>query len=179
MFPLINRDNSCCFSGYRPEKLPWGANESDPRCEALKGFLLDAVERLYLSGIRHFICGMARGCDTYFCEAVLSLRMKHSDITLEAAIPCEEQALRWSQNDRDRYNILVGKCDYVTYVEKEYSRGCMHRRNRYMVDNSSVLLAVYDGKSGGTIYTINYAARRGLEVIEITPPAGDSIHGSP
>ena len=26
----------CCFTGHRPEKLPWGTDESDPRCVKLK-----------------------------------------------------------------------------------------------------------------------------------------------
>ena len=169
MIPLINRDNSCCFSGYRPEKLPWGANEADPRCKALKDGILVAAERIYLFGTRHFICGMARGSDMYFCEALFLLREKRSDVTLEAAIPYKAQAANWPEDDRYRYNGLIGKCDYVTYVSEAYSKNCMLRRNRYMVDNSSVLLAVYDGKPGGTSYTIKYAARRRLDIIEIEP----------
>jgi len=169
MYPLINRDNSCCFSGYRPEKLPWGADESDARCVFLKERLLDTAERMIPSGIRHFICGMARGCDMYFCETALLLREKHSDVTVEAAIPYEKQASRWSGEDSARYSRLIRQCDHVTYVGREYSRCCMDRRNRYMVESSSILIAVYDGKPGGTKNTVRYAAQRGIEVIEIAP----------
>jgi len=169
MYPLINRDNSCCFSGYRPEKLPWGADEGDLRCEALKMRLSEAAEKIFLSGIRHFICGMARGSDMFFCEVVLCLREKHGGITVEAAIPYEDHASGWREKDRDRHFYLTERCDYATYVSSEYKRSCMLRRNRYMVDNSAVLLAVYDGKPGGTKYTIEYAMRRGLEIIEIVP----------
>lgn len=65
---------SCSFSGHRPEKLPWGDNERDERCLALKDAIRQMVEKAYADGYRHFICGMARGCDTYFCEEVLQLR---------------------------------------------------------------------------------------------------------
>ena len=169
MYPLINRDNSCSFSGYRPEKLPWGTREDDARCLAVKDKIAASLERIYLSGIRHYVCGMARGSDTYFCEAVLELRRKYPDVTLEAAIPCEEQAARWTEEDRCRYFRLVAQCDYETYVSRKYTRDCMTRRNRYMVDHSSVLLAVYDGKFSGTMHTVEYAARRGLEIIELAP----------
>ena len=65
---------SCCFSGYRPGKLPWGNDENDPRCRALKVRLRDVMEAAYDEGYRHFICGMAQGCDLYFCELALQLR---------------------------------------------------------------------------------------------------------
>ena len=169
VFPLINRDNSCCFSGYRPEKLPWGADEGDPRCDALKKLIFNTAEWVYTSGRRHFICGMARGSDTYFCEAVLILREQYPGVTIEAAIPYKDQAQGWSSEERARYDALVGSCDFVTYVSQEYTRDCMLRRNRYIVDNASLLIAVFDGKPGGTSYTIKYAARRGVAIIDIAP----------
>ena len=92
---MRRREETCCFTGHRPEKLPWGYDESDERCVRLKRRLRDAVESAYEAGKRHFICGMARGCDFYFAEAVLELRRGHPDITLEAAIPCAGQSSRW------------------------------------------------------------------------------------
>ena len=83
----MRREVTCCFTGHRPEKLPWGSNESDPRCVQLKERLRAAVEQAYADGFRHFICGMARGADFYFAEAVLRLREERQDVTLEAAIP--------------------------------------------------------------------------------------------
>ena len=68
------RQESCCFTGHRAAKLPWGYNESDPRCVRLKERIADAVLLAYQEGYRHFLCGMAQGCDLYFCEAVLALR---------------------------------------------------------------------------------------------------------
>ena len=68
------RQESCCFTGHRPAKLPWGYNERDPRCVRLKERIADAVLLAYQEGYRHFLCGMAQGCDLYFCEAVLALR---------------------------------------------------------------------------------------------------------
>ena len=32
----MDRARTCCFTGHRPEKLPWRNNEADPRCIALK-----------------------------------------------------------------------------------------------------------------------------------------------
>lgn len=107
----MKREQSCCFTGHRPDKLPWGEKESDPRCLALKRRLEGELTQVYNRGYRHFICGMARGCDLYFCEAVLELRSRRPGITLEAAIPCEEQAARWRERDRSRYFRLMEQCD--------------------------------------------------------------------
>ncbi len=43
----------------------------------------------------------------------------------------------------------------------------MQRRNRYMVERSSLLLACYDGQPGGTMSTILLARRSGLRVVTI------------
>ena len=83
----MDRATTCCFTGHRPNKLPWGEDERAPRCLALKARLAELLEDCYRQGYRHFICGMAQGADMYFGEAVLALREKHPDVTLEAAIP--------------------------------------------------------------------------------------------
>lgn len=161
---------SCSFSGHRPEKLPWGDNERDERCLALKDAIRQMVEKAYADGYRHFICGMARGCDTYFCEAVLQLRRRVQDITLEAAIPCLSQSDGWTAAQQERYRDLLELCNYRMVVQEKYDPGCMHRRNRYMVDHSSLLLAVHDGSPGGTRYTIEYALRRRKDVLILPVP---------
>ena len=154
----------CAFTGHRPEKLPWRENEADPRCLALKQRLAGAVEQAYAQGARRFICGMARGADFYFCEAVIALRRRAAPIVLEGAIPFAVQADRWKEEDRVRYRGLLDECDRLTIVQQKYDRECMLRRDRYMVDRAQMLLAVYNGMPGGTRYTIAYAMSRGAAV---------------
>ena len=155
----MERATSCCFTGHRENKLPWRGRETDARCIALKKKISMAVERAYLSGMRHFICGMATGCDFYFAEAVLSQGLR-----LEAWLPCPSQADRWSEADRSRYTALLMDCAAVYMTEPEYSQGCMLRRNRKMVDAADGLLTVYDGSPGGTGAAIDYARRTGKTV---------------
>lgn len=161
------RQESCCFTGHRPGKLPWKYNENDARCLALKRRIADAVELAYEEGFRHFLCGMALGCDLYFCEAVLALRERYPDVTVEAAIPCPTQADAWPEAERDRYRELVARCDMETMVSDTYSSTCMQRRDRYMVDHASLLIAAFDGTAGGTRYTVEYAMSRGLSIVDL------------
>ena len=161
------RQISCCFTGHRPGKLPWGYREEDPRCVSLKRRIADAVESAYQEGFRHFLCGMAQGCDLYFCESVLRLREVHPEVTLEAAIPCPTQADGWPRDQRERYARLVAACDYETVVSARYTPGCMHRRDRYMVDHASLLIAAFDGTPGGTRYTMQYAMSCGVSIADL------------
>ena len=164
---MSTADTTCCFTGHRPAKLPWGSSEGDPRCLSLKAEIAARLEGIYELGYRNFICGMAEGCDLYFAEAVLAMRDHLPDMTLEAAIPCDRQADKWTAAQQRRYEHIMAESDTVTFVQHRYSPGCMMRRNRYMVDRSSLLLACFDGQTGGTMNTILYAQRSGLKVILI------------
>ena len=161
------RQESCCFTGHRPGKLPWRYNEFDPRCLKLKRRIADAVELAYEQGFRHLLCGMAMGCDLYFGEAVLALGERHPDVTVEAAIPCPTQADAWPPAQRERYDRLVAACDFETMVSGQYTSTCMLRRDRYLVDHASLLIAAFDGTSGGTRYTVEYALNQGLAIVDL------------
>lgn len=167
----FDRSVTCAFTGHRPRALPWGGDESDPRCLAAKKQLDEAVERAYEQGYRHFICGMAQGSDLYFGEAVVRLRLIHPELTLEGAVPFPEQCKHWPREDQHRYYDLLDQCDMETLIQQSYTPYCMHRRNRYMVDHASRLIALYNGlgKRGGTFSTLQYAMEQnvGVEIIEI------------
>lgn len=161
----MDREHSCCFTGHRPGKLPWGNREDDPRCLTLKTRLSDALADAYAQGFRHFLCGMAQGTDLYFCEAVLALRHLHPEVTLEAAIPFPTQADGWPPAQQQRYAVLVDQCDFETLVQHQYSAGCLQRRNRYMVDHAALVLAVYNGLGGGTMNTLAYAMAQEIPTV--------------
>ncbi len=154
----------CAFTGHRPQKLPWGQREEDPRCRALKILLEQAVEQAVQRGAVTFLCGMARGCDFYFAEAVLSRMQSNPQLSLEGWVPCVSQPDRWNERDKARYDRLLRACTRVFLIQQDYSDGVMLRRNRAMVDRADVLLTVWDGGSGGTAATVRYARSRGVSV---------------
>lgn len=158
---------TCCFTGHRAKKLPWGYNTADPRCLDLKKRILDTVEVLFESGFHRFLCGMADGCDLYFCEAVLALRQMHPEASLTAVIPFPGQADRWPHELREYYRELLSRCDEQIIVSPEYSRDCMMHRNRYMVDHSDIVIACFDGQSGGTLNTFLYAQKMERQIIHL------------
>lgn len=159
---------TACFTGHRPQSLPCGFDEIHPAClkikHQLRRLIVGLIEK---KNVTCFISGVAIGVDTWAAEIVLELKAEYPDITLEAAVPCRSQADRWNKSARERYNRLVLLCDKVTLISEQYTADCMMKRNRYMVDNSNYLVAVWNGKPSGTGNTVNYAVEKGKEVYYI------------
>ena len=155
---------TCCFTGSRPKNYPWGR---DKECEAkieekLKIAVQEAVER----GYRHFISGMAVGIDLLAAKIVLQLRgdMPKMEITLEAAIPFLFQSKRWKEETKREYEIILSQCDKVHYIADAFSLEAYKKRDKYMVDKSSLLIAVEGKPNGGTARTIAYARELGRTI---------------
>ena len=92
------------------------------------------------------------------------MRDQYPEVTLECARPCQSQADSWPLEEARRYQAIIDQSDYETLVQHHYDRGCMMRRNRYMVDKASRIIAVYDGvPRGGTAQTLAYAMKHSLE----------------
>ena len=160
----------CCFTGHRPESLPWMSNENDPRCIKLKNILTDVIRQSVFDGYKDFYCGMARGTDTYAAEAVLKLSSEFEDVHLHAVLPCPDQHNPWNQADRIRYENLLGLCYDKTVISPFYTDTCMLTRNRFMVDNSLRTIAVWNGNfRGGTAYTVRYSKKQNRQIYLIRP----------
>ncbi|HBU12530.1 MAG TPA: DUF1273 domain-containing protein [Clostridiales bacterium] len=161
-------DTKCSFTGHRPERFAFGFNENDPKCIAIKGVMAEQIAELIAGGVTDFYSGMARGVDQWAAEIVLNTKESRPDVTLTAVIPHEEQATKWSDEQRDRYFDMHPKCDDVVTLQTHYTADCMFKRNRYLVDHAGYLLAVSDGdKNGGTAYTLNYARQHKRKIIII------------
>ena len=161
---------TCAFTGHRPQKLPWGYREADPRCIALKKTLAARIAELAHAGYTDFLSGMAEGTDTWAALAVRALKKETPALKLRCILPCEGQADKWPASARELYFSILARADEVVYVARKYSSGCMLKRNRYLVDHAHCLLAVYNGEyRGGTAMTVRYAQKTGKRVIVLDP----------
>lgn len=165
---LQNSIKTVAFTGHRPEKLPWGYDENSSEALVYKHKLREILENLIGEGYVDFLSGGARGFDTIGAETVISLREIYPWIRLVMVLPCANQAERWNPAARKRWERLMLEADHVETLAPVFDKGCMFRRNRYLVDHSNVVLAAYDGYSGGgTAMTVEYAHKTGKKVCRL------------
>ena len=165
-------DIACCFTGHRPEHLPWGRLEDSKGAKEYYLKLWHAIEAVVGEGSRVFYCGMAQGVDAMAGQIVLGLREGRPELCLKlvAVCPHKDQAARWGRKEREMHAFLLDHADEVVVLAQEYHPGCYHQRNRYMVDRSSCVIAGYDGVTkGGTASTVAYARRRGKRIVMVPP----------
>ncbi len=126
------------------------------------------VRQATTEGCAVFRSGGAMGFDLWAAETVLHLKKEHPHIQLHFILPCETQAIDWPEDWRERYFGALAQADEVTYAQAKYTTDCMFRRNRALVDGAQLVITCYDGRpSGGTAFTVRYAAQKGVPVYNI------------
>lgn len=98
-----------CFTGHRPNGLPWKYNEKSESCVYFKKVMYSILEKAILNNYTYFISGMALGVDMICAEIVLELKKKYKNVFLECAIPCKNQSSKWSLEQQKRYNLILKK----------------------------------------------------------------------
>lgn len=160
----------CCFTGHRPESLRIAFEEDNPRFIALKSVLSDIIDQAISDGYTDFYCGMARGVDLLCATLILDKAKDNPSLYLHGVLPCPNQCDGWSERDIKSYDEILSACTSKTIMSPFYSRECMLARNRFMVDNSERIIAVWNGfYRGGTAYTVRYAKKQTKEIFLIRP----------
>lgn len=164
MLYILNRrdiviEKTCCFTGHR--KIP--PEDFEEIARRLEDTLIQLIEKGYI----YFGAGGALGFDTLAAQTVLKLKTVYPHIRLILVLPCENQAEHWKEEDKIIYEDMKSKADKVVYTSKAYFSGCMHRRNRHLVDNSSICICYLTKETGGTAYTVRYAKEKMLAIYNV------------
>lgn len=152
---FINRARCCAVTGHRVLQ---------------KNFDKDKLKLVFLklidAGYDTFLIGMALGFDT-LCFNILEELRKEKKIKIIACVPCKNQDYKFNITQEKEYRRMLSQADDAVYIEEEYSSKCMQKRNEYMVDNSSCLIAYLKRNFGGTANTVKYAEKKGVYIINI------------
>lgn len=160
------RKQTCCFTGHR--QIPQGE-----RAEIV-GRLERTIINLSQRGVRYYGAGGALGFDTLAAQTVIQLRKNYPAIKLILVLPCLTQTRGWRPEDIAEYERIKAQADKVVYTSQEYTSSCMHKRNRHLVDNSGICICYLRKDSGGTAYTVRYAKKQGLEIINVANSKPDT-----
>lgn len=175
------------FTGHRPNKL-YGYNYMS---DGNKKIMLSIYNKLKeLTGDYNnvqFIEGGALGIDqmSFIVCNKLKKDYPNKNITIEVAVPFESQDNNWIDSSKKLYRKQLKLADKITYVDtlddymiKDYEIGKyyptkMQKRNMYMVDNSDVVVSVWDGSNGGTGNCVSYAMNHNKKIINLNPKTFD------
>jgi uncharacterized phage-like protein YoqJ len=163
-------DRKCCFIGHKLQSLPFRLNENTPLCIALKEELKkEIVKMIEENFVIHFISGMEIGADLYAAQIVLDLKKQYPNLILEGILPCETQANRWNEKNREQYYDILAACDKTKLLQTHYTGNCKQKRNEYMFNNSDYMIAVWNGKPSCIGKTVKNAKLKGIKIIRIDP----------
>jgi len=157
---------TCCFTGHRWARLEKAANISQ---DELRWRTADAVRAAYADGYRSFVTGLAQGFDLIAAEIVIAMKRRElTDIKVIGIAPYLSHEHAWSGFWRERCRWVCDNLDDRCVMHPSYFRGCELERDRAMVDASTLVIAAYDGgSSGGTAYTVRYAEKKGIKIVNL------------
>ena len=162
------RLHRCCFSGQRPEKL--AAPE-----DVVKEWLALQIKAAVSAGYRTFLCGMGMGADIWAGQIVAEKRKENPELRLVCAVPWPGFSNRWSVEWQEQYSALLREADLVVPVSHQYRDDVFEKRNKWLVDHSSRVIAFYNGEPGGTMDLVGYALSRKVPVftnVSVFPDPG-------
>lgn len=165
---IIDPSITVAFSGHRPNKIFNQGNPFNLEYE-IRNQLYLTISKLHQQGYRNFITGMAPGLDLWAGLAVMLMKeMKEfSHIKLIAAVPYADQKKSLDEHEQKLYDQIMEVADHREILSQHKCSGCFYRRNDWMLEHSSVLVAYYNGSPGGTQYTVNHAIEQGHKIINL------------
>ena len=148
-----------CFTGHR--------RISKDKAVKLSHDVGEIITVLADRGATVFCSGGAMGFDTIAALKVLELKETRPQIKLELILPCRNQTAGWNAYCIQAYNYILERADNVVYTSEKYFDGCMHIRNRELVNRSDICVAYCEHAGSGSAYTVGYAKKKGLEIIQV------------
>jgi uncharacterized phage-like protein YoqJ len=156
------------FTGHRPDKIGGYNPNAEKRIWVREEIMAQLERGLAKYGEKLWvITGGALGVDQDAAEIAHEM-----GIPFTVMIPCVEQEAMWPREAKQRYwNMLEVASEVVQVSEKTYGEDkfCMQRRNMQMIDCADIVIAVWDGSTGGTKNAVDYANESGVKTIFIDP----------
>lgn len=140
--------------------------------ESIYNYLFDLMS-LDTTKEYHFITGGALGTDLMCFGIIETIKSMHPQFKIknELAIPHDNHFAKWSEDWKYKFNKCLEFADMITKVEyldsyksnNTYQK--LQKRNEYMIDQSELIIAVWDSiEKGGTWNAIKYAKTKNKKI---------------
>lgn len=135
---------TCAIIGCSPLCFPWGFDEEDEGCAALKLILINQITKLRGEGCTRFTVSMDCGVGLYAAEILQGLKGSEEELETICYVPYEEQATKWTPELRDRYFNALAACTEVVNVAYEKTVGCKFKAYLEAINEADTVIVVYD-----------------------------------
>ncbi len=160
---IYDKNKTVCFSGHRQEKLPDKGDTNSLKMKGILSMLYFEIHNSIEEGYDTFIVGGSRGIDLIAAEFVYQFIHQGKNIRLVVAMPYPDFGSNFKGGDLYMRGNALAEAECVINVSERYSDGCFSKRNKFMIDHSSRLIAVVSDWKSGTGQTIRYAEKAGLD----------------
>ena len=135
---------TCAIIGCSPMCFPWGFDEEDEGCAALKLILINQISKLRREGCTRFALSIDCGVGLYAVEILHGLKESDEELETICYVPYEEQATKWTPELRDRYFNALAACTEVVNVAYEKTVGCEFKAHLKAMKEADAVIVVFN-----------------------------------
>lgn len=172
---FIDPSVTVSFIGYSADEIKMSDPGNNFLFAEIQARLFGTIHKLAEQGYRTFLSGMDAGFDLMAAGAVLLARETYPEIELICVLPFPDQDVNLTPYWKVEYAAILRQAQHSITISTSYHRDVYNMRNDFLVANSSVLVCYYDGKPGGTQYTVNAARKHGLKIENLCITGKDDL----
>ena len=146
---------TCAVFACPPICFPWGYDEEDESCTAMKLQLLNAITTLRTEGVEKFSVVLDSGFGLYAAEMIIGLQEIDPGIEMDLYIPFEEQANKWSPELRERYFAVHEHAKVVATIGRREDTDREFRTFLSAFELAGAVIAVIERDAPRGVHALN------------------------
>lgn len=166
------KEKCCAVIASSPMSFPWGYDEEDEGCAALRLLLLNRLSLLRAQGISRFAVVLDAGFGLYASEMLAALKESDPEISLTCFVPWEGQATKWTPELRERYFHVQSESAEVYFASAVETVDCRVIALLNAVDMADTVIAVYSNQDIPMAAALRYGERLRREIIRLKDGTG-------
>lgn len=160
-----------CLIGPNPNDFPFDYANDYLQKAMYQDKLYKKITDLIHKGCKQFITGMELGAELDFANAITYIRdesFPDEGITIEGVIAHSNMHKEYTGENWMTFTGVFKNCDKKTIVSEHLTVDCRIKSMKYMIDNSDIVLAVWNGEEAGEIWDmLQYAKSLDKKIIYV------------